>query len=143
MQPEQSLNQNPVDQAPQLQPQAPPVPQTPQIPQASPTTPVPANNLTANGQTTPTPSNVMPQNFNNLEPHNPEKERKQAFWLSLGSIIVLIIGFLIGFAALFGAMLGIYGARKAKLIGYNSAFIMGMTGAILNIIFYILIVLSQ
>jgi hypothetical protein len=70
------------------------------------------------------------------------KEKKIAMFLSFGSLAVFVVGLLVGFAALVGALLGVIGARKSKLIGYQTGFVAGLTGVILNALFYLVAVLT-
>lgn len=74
-------------------------------------------------------------------PNNIDKKKKQALWLAIGSLVVFVVGFFLGYAALLGILLGLFGARKAKLINYNLGFVLGAIGTILNAGFYVLAVL--
>ena len=61
--------------------------------------------------------------------------------LSLCSFAVLVAGFFFGFAALVGATLGIYGARRGRIARYKPGFIIGITGAALNLAYFFVAVL--
>ena len=129
MQPQQTPGQNFNGQAPPQQPQAAMPPNPNMVPQ-------PPQPQTA-------PVGSAPQNYSGIPMGNIEKEKKQALWFAVGSLAIFVVGFLIGFAGILGALLGAFAARKSKLINYNLGFILGVIGLILNAGFYLLTVLGQ
>lgn len=131
MPPQPTPGQDPVDPTP---------PQPPQFPMASAPGVIPQQYAPPQAQPQPQPAQPapFPQSTTGLPSLDVAKEKKRAMWMVIFSLVIFILGFLFGIAALLGAILGVYGARRAKLVNYNSVFVLGIIGAVLNLGLYLL-----
>jgi cytochrome b subunit of formate dehydrogenase len=73
-----------------------------------------------------------------IAPMDMQKAKKQ-IWIYIGlGFVILIVGLLLGFAALLGAVFGIIAFRKSLVIKYKPGMYTGLTVGLLNLGLYIL-----
>ncbi len=106
-------------------------------PAASPT--VPAYPAIPASQPTPAATPGMP--VANFVPGNELSPMKKGLVWGIVSILVFVAGFFFGVAALLGAIFGSIGFRQGKKYSYKPAIVLGITGMVLNVGWFLLVVL--
>jgi len=86
------------------------------------------------------------QNVGGLKPatkENVDKQKKVAFFLSLASLGLLVLGLLFGFTLPFAAVLGAYALYVGIRTKTKKLIVLGSIGLVLNFAVYILAVLTN
>ena len=76
-------------------------------------------------------------------PMDMAKARKTSLIYGCLGLAVFVAGFFIGFAALIGAVLGVYGAQIGFKTKYAAGMAIGITAAVLNAGFYIIAIATK
>ena len=78
-----------------------------------------------------------------LDVSQTSKTGKTALIMAIASLVVFVIGFLFGYAALLGAALGSYAINLGRKSGKKSAVTIGGIGLAINGIWFLLVLLSH
>lgn len=96
--------------------------------------PMPGQQQPAPMQPAPAPAGQQPTGIQT----NPGKDKTISLLLGIGSLVVFVVGFIFGYAALIGAFLGMFGFKKAMPINYTTGKVLGIIGTVLNFLFFLL-----
>lgn len=109
-------------------------------PTATPATnPMPPTDTASSAQ----PAQPQPPMQTGIGTIDVEKDKKKALWLAIGSIVVFVLGFLLGFAALIGVALGAWAIRLARPAKAKTALTIGIIGLVLNAALMLLVLLVR
>lgn len=87
------------------------------------------------------PAAIAPTPPTGLGIINVEKDKKKALWLGIASIVIFVIGFLFGFAALVGVALGAWAIKLARPAKAKTGLTLGIIGLVLNAALMLLVLL--